>query len=483
MTSNVAIGNTAAASMAPASNAAPSDHFARLLNPTAVNGGQLIAGGLRRTNSAKIVEGWREAVESKTGQATESGKPLVITAPRSGRHTNVSATLNTAIGGKTLKVPGVPEFSGSVSGLPLAALDKALTPQRLEAFRGLDEDGKAVVRTLLSAALEAMDLPVGDPGHISRSYMGHVVDAALTYAKQTQTAPGRPATKTPTTQRVEAAPASVGTAATPQVQPQQRASATAASLSTQEKTLLREINRGSRATDIAREQKWSAQQYDELCKSAISKLGARTVQGAARRAAGAGGLLSAYTRERFELLSNNETVKLARLTPDAIKTLSVLTQSYFDRDATASQLGLTADSLMSSLSASARSLGLVHGTKKMGMNDLRRFLLVATTGPGPQGSLPFTPTAPKDCPDAVRQRLDKLSANKQVQQDNLTTRDLQVLSYWTHFNFNRNMAADQLEIAPESLSVFVSASSKKLGFATGRDGQDAFKRFLLEATK
>jgi hypothetical protein len=515
MTSNFAIGNAATAPLAPAPNASPSDNFARLLNPTAANGGQLIAGGLGRQTSAKIVERWRTTMESeasKTGRATESGKPFDITAPRSGRNTNVSKKLNTAIGGETLKVPDVPEFSGSISDRTLTALNNALTPKRLDVFRGLDEARQAVVRTLLSAALEAMDRRQGEPGYINPRYMGDVLDAALTHAQQTRTAPDRPAKQgspaaaTPTTPRVEATSASPGTPTTPRVQPRQPASAIDKSgagaeverLTAQEQTLLREIDKGKQGADIVREQKWSVSEFRALSRSAMGKLGATDLQAAARKAAKAGGLPAdvaqskapangsehaheRYAHERFIRLSANEDVKRARLAPDDIKILSAWTQSYFDRDATASRLGLTADSLMSRLSSSARKFGLLHGSKMMGMNDLKRFLLDATD---PRGSLPFTPTAPRNGHDAAAlQRLNKLFANKQVPRGVLTTYEFQRLAYWTHFNFNRNAAASQLGITPELLAITVSAASKKLGFGKGKDEQNAFRKFLLEATK
>jgi hypothetical protein len=235
MTSNVAIGNPAAAAIAPSSNATPSGGIAGLLNPTALNsgtlihGGQLMAGAPRgRLSSpeAMQVKSWSDALKARVApgaaKPAESGKPLFIPVADRSKSTSAPARLNN-IGGTTWKVRGVPEFKGPIRSELLAALDTALTTQHVRAFQNLSEGGKTTARTLWLAGLHAMSLPEGSRGRIDPKHMDTVVAAALTYAQQTQTAPDRPAkpqattpttqqvqatppTQTPTTQRVQAAP-------------------------------------------------------------------------------------------------------------------------------------------------------------------------------------------------------------------------------------------------------------------------------------
>jgi hypothetical protein len=222
MTSNVAIGNPAAAPVAPASNAAaPSDKFAGLLN----NGG---AGALRRQSPqartvTTTIKNWHRALMNPA--ANETTKPVVLgdrsTIPvsRTGESTKGSV-----LGGETRKDPGVPELKGQITPNMLAALNIALTPERVEVFNGLGEVQKINVRTVLRAALAAMIEPEGSPDRIDPKHMDTVVKAALTYAQQTPTAldsPARPA-ETPTTRRVQAA-VPTGTQTTPQVPPVQSA--------------------------------------------------------------------------------------------------------------------------------------------------------------------------------------------------------------------------------------------------------------------
>jgi hypothetical protein len=220
MTSNFAIGNTATAAITPTPNAAPSVDFGTL-NPagTPIYGNRQLMAGVPRKLPSSLSNFMRDThkilppVSDKgTKQPAAFGQALVI--PVSGR-TSASGQ-PASISGKTLKVPGVPGFSGQISNELLVPLNNALTRPRVLAFNRLDEDQKTIARTLISEALRAMDKPESSPGRIDPKYMGLMVDQALWYARQPPTAPDRLAA-TPTTPQVQAAPTK--TARTPTTTP------------------------------------------------------------------------------------------------------------------------------------------------------------------------------------------------------------------------------------------------------------------------
>jgi hypothetical protein len=257
MTSNVAIGT-----VAPAINAAPSDHFAGVLNPAKINGGTpidgdrpLMAAGLGRPNRpatpAARMKDWSETLKTRVapGATTPAGfgKVRVISAPTQNKNTSVPALFNKD--GKTWKVPGLPALEGQIKGELMVGLDRALTPQRVQVFQGLSEGQQITARTLIGAALEAMGLPAGSAGRIDPKHMDMVVAAALKYAQQTPTAldaAAKPGARTPTTRPVKPAPP-VPTARTPTTQ--QVLPAPTARMPTSPAGGLRETSRQPRSTE------------------------------------------------------------------------------------------------------------------------------------------------------------------------------------------------------------------------------------------
>jgi hypothetical protein len=237
MTSNFAISNTAP--VAPTSNVPPSGDMAGVLNPTALNGGtsiygdgQLMAAGLGRSNRpatpAAMMKNWSETLKTRVAPGATKpagfGKVPVLPAPTQNKNTSAPALFNK--GGKTWKVPGVPEFKGQIKGELMVGLDRALTPQRVQAFQSLSEGQQITARTLIGAALEAMGLPAGSAGRIDPKNMGAVVETALKYAQQTPTAldaAAKPGASTPTTKPVQPAATTARTPTTQPVQPAQTA--------------------------------------------------------------------------------------------------------------------------------------------------------------------------------------------------------------------------------------------------------------------
>ena len=189
-----------------------------MLNPPAINGstpvygdGQLTAAGLgppnRPVTPAAMMKNWRDILTKPVAPGATKpagfGKVPVIPAPTQNKNTSVPSLFNK--GGKTWKVPGVPEFKGQIKGELMVGLDRALTPQRVQAFQGLSEGQQITARTLIGAALDAMSLPAGSAGRIDPKHMGMVVETALKYAQQTPTAldaSAKPDARTPTTRPV-----------------------------------------------------------------------------------------------------------------------------------------------------------------------------------------------------------------------------------------------------------------------------------------
>jgi hypothetical protein len=252
-------------------------------------------------------------------------------------------------------------------------------------------------------------------------------------------------------------------------------------LDARETTLLRGLHEGEQGAAIARAQGWSTQQFVAVRNSALHKLGVKDAR-AAIKVAEAGGVLStqaalppevAQATAQYDQTAWRETI-LAEPSFSGVHLPPAQKQLFFtwidnkmDLQGTVAALGKPAASTRVMLNKLAHRFGLSVDEMKAAVREHVAFAKAE---------------APATWPEAARQRFAFLRDNATVQRAQLTPRDIQLLSFWTHSAFNRGEAASVLGLTAESMSVRLGRLSQALGFETGATGQRGFKQFLTETT-